>query len=202
MIYAMMTGQPKVTATAGALLVAGGAVALYFGYENDASLLSLGAVVAIIAGAVVLMYGLSSIFNPDLALPPSPPAVHHSHDPAHLRLLVQCMGAVAAADGQIAEEELATISRIYERMVGHGVPATQIAGMVAERKGPAVMAQLRAQRASLPIAIRQTIVKCCYLVMMSDLDDSRTEIGKVREIGKALGFSAQQVEDLIALAGV
>jgi uncharacterized membrane protein YebE (DUF533 family) len=202
MILAMMTAQPRITAAAGALLIAGGAIALYFGYESNASMLALAAVIAIIAGAIVLMYGLSSMFNPDLALPTPVPPAPSTHDPAHFRLLVQCMGAVAAADGQIAEEELATISRIYERMVGHGVPAAQIAAMVAERKGPAVLAQLRAQRDHLPVAMRQTIVKCCYLVMMSDLEDARTEIGKVREIGKALGFSAQQIDDLIALAGV
>jgi uncharacterized membrane protein YebE (DUF533 family) len=144
MIHAMLTGQPKLTAAAGAILVAAGAVALYFGYEGGSSMLALGAIVAIIAGAVVLMYGMSSIFNPDLALAPSPPVPQSSHDPAHLRLLVQCMGTVAAADGQIAEEELATISRIYARMLGHGVPAAQIAGMVAERKGSAVLAHLRA----------------------------------------------------------
>jgi uncharacterized tellurite resistance protein B-like protein len=194
--------QPRVTTTIGALIVAGGAVALYFGYESNASMLALAAVVAIIAGAVVVMYGLSSLFNPDLALPGRPQSAASAHEPAHLRLLVQCMGTVAAADGQIAEEELATISRIYARMLGQGVPAMQIASMVAERKGPAVMAHLRAEREHIPLAMRQTIVKCCYLVMMSDLDEARTEIGRVREIGKALGFSTQQIEDLIAMAGV
>ena len=194
-----MMGQSKVTTAAGVVLVAGGAIALYYGYENQASLLALGAVVAIIAGAVALMYGMSGLFYPDTPLPAPPPSVNNG---AHLRLLVQCMGTVAAADGQISEDELATISRIHQRMVGHGVPAAQIAAMVAERKGPAVLASLRAERETLPLAMRQTIVKCCYLVMMSDLDEARTEIGRVREIGKALGFSAQQIEDLFAMAGV
>jgi uncharacterized membrane protein YebE (DUF533 family) len=199
MIHAMLTGQPKVTTAIGVVLVAGGAIALYYGYENQASLLALAAVAAIIAGAVALMYGVSSLLNPDLPLPAPPPSMHNE---AHLRLLVQCMGTVAAADGQISEDELATISRIHQRMVGHGVPAAQIAAMVAERKGPAVLASLRAQREALPLPLRQTIVKCCYLVMMSDLDEARTEIGRVREIGKALGFSAQQIDDLFAMAGV
>jgi uncharacterized membrane protein YebE (DUF533 family) len=182
------------------LLVAGGAIALYYGYESQASLLALVAVAAIIAGAIALMYGVSSLFNPQTPLPAAPPQSRHND--AHLRLLVQCMGTVAAADGQISQDELETISRIHQRMVGHAVPAAQIAAMVAERKGPAVLARLRAERETLPLAMRQTIVKCCYLVMMSDLDEARTEIGRVREIGKALGFSAQQIDDLFAMAGV
>lgn len=191
----------KLVTAAGVLLVIAGAAGLYSGYENQAVIVAALGFAAVIAGAVVLMYGASGMASGPASKPAERVLTRH-HDEWQVRLLVQCMGAVAAADGAVSPDELAAISRISERMMGRRMASDDIAGMVAELKGPAVAKRLAEERDRLPAAMRQTIVKSCYLVMMSDLDEGRREIGKVREIGRALGFSAQETDDLIAMAGV
>lgn len=192
-------GSRLVTA-AGVLLVIAGAVGLYFGYENQVVIIAALGFAAVIAGAIVLMYGATGMAAGPAAS--TTRALTRHHDEWQVRLLVQCMGAVAAADGAVSPDELAAISRISERMMGRRLASEDIAAMVAELKGPAVAQRLMAERDRLPVTMRQTIVKSCYLVMMSDLDEGQREIGKVREISRALGFSAQETNDLIAMAGV
>jgi DnaJ-domain-containing protein 1 len=86
--------------------------------------------------------------------------------------------------------------------MGRRIPDDEIAAIVAELKGPAVARRLASERNRIAPAMRQMMVKGCYLVMMSDLDENQKELGKVHEIGKALGFSAREIDDQIAMAGV
>ncbi len=185
---------------AGLLLVAAGGIGLYLGYGSEAPVIAALSFACVIVGAVVLMFGASGISASKPAAVISIPKVRHEEWQVHL--LIQCMGAVAAADGAVSPDELATVSRISERLTGSRIPDDEIAATVAALKGPAVAARLASERERISPAMRQMMVKGCYLVMMSDLSQSRKELGKVHEIGRALGFSAREIDDQIAMAGV
>ncbi len=185
---------------AGLVLVAAGAIGLYLGYGSQAPVIAALSFAGVIVGAIVLMFGASGLFSAKPAA--VTPVARARHEEWQVRLLIQCLGAVAAADGAISRDELATVSRICERLTGSAMPDDEIAKTVAELKGPAVATRLAAERERLSPAMRQMMVKGCYLVMMSDLSQSSKELGKVHEIGKALGFSAREIDDQIAMAGV
>jgi hypothetical protein len=50
--------------------------------------------------------------------------------------------------------------------------------------------------------MKRTIVKCCHLVMVSDLEIVAQEESKISEIGLALGFEQSEVDDMVASAGI
>lgn len=185
---------------AGLLLVAAGGMGLYFGYGSEAPVIAALSFASVIVGAIVLMFGATGLFGEKPAAVASVAKVRHEEWQVHL--LIQCLGAVAAADGAVSSDELATVSRICERLTGSRIADEEIAATVAMLKGPAVAQKLATERERISPAMRQMMVKGCYLVMMSDLSQSRKELGKVHEIGKALGFSTREIDDQIAMAGV
>jgi tellurite resistance protein len=181
-------------------LIIAGAFVLYLGYSTGGWGLAAGAWAAILAGAVALMTGASR-FMGDFMAPQK--SEESAYGEAEIRLLIQSMGAVAAADGKIADAEIATIAQIHERMLGLSIEhkaVSRILGDISPKFD--IKARLSAEREKLSPIMRQLIVKSCCLVMMSDQKRERAEMGKLHEIGMALGFSREEVADIIAMAGV
>jgi uncharacterized tellurite resistance protein B-like protein len=187
-------------AAIGAALILAGAVGLYFGYRSEGWALAAAAWAAILAGAVALMNGASRFMGAFMAPQKSEESAHGE---AEIRLLIQSMGAVAAADGKIADAEIATIAQIHERMLGLSIEhkaVSRILGDISPKFD--IKTKLAAEREKLSPIMRQLIVKSCCLVMMSDQKRERAEMGKLYEIGMALGFARAEVADIIAMAGV
>lgn len=192
--------QGRLLAIAGALLTGAGAVGLYFAYEAQGFVLAALCWAAILGGAFCLISGLSTFFAEFMSPQKS---VESGYDEAESRLFIQCLGAMAAADGKIADEEIAIIASIHQRMLGLSIPAGKVAQILAGFS-PAfdIKARLAADRDALSPLLRDRIVKSCFLVMMSDRIEDTSETGKIHEIGRALGYSDDETDDLIAMAGV
>lgn len=181
-------------------LIIAGAVALYLGYSTGGWGLAAGGWAAILAGAVALMTGASRFMGGFMEPQKS---IESSYGEVEIRLLVQSMGAVAAADGKVAQEEIATIAGIHERMLGLTIEHREVAKILSEFTPKFdITARLKADREKLSPVMRQLIVRSCCLVMMSDRAEDGAETGKLHEIGRALGFSDEEVDDMIAMAGV
>ncbi|MEM7464068.1 MAG: hypothetical protein AAF362_15455, partial [Pseudomonadota bacterium] len=147
-------------------------------------------------GAITYIYGsirhVAGFMKPD-------EDSEDEHGPVEVRLLIQSMCAIAMADGEIASEEIAEISRIHEDMLGTKIPDKEISKIISELKpGFDIAGQLRAGRDQLNPLMRQLIVKSCYLVMISDKIEQKEETLKIHEIGNALGFTDEQIDNLTA----
>ena len=190
----------RVLAAFGIALIAIGGFALYFAYENASATGAAAAWAAIIGGALALLGGIGRFMTAFMG----PQQARESEDgPTEVRLLVQCMAAVAAADGTIQPEEMGTIARVHERVLGLRIDPQEVAEILSGFDASFdIKARLEAARPRLSPIMRERIVKSCYLVMMSDLVEDEAETGKIHQIGEALGFSQSQVDDLVAMAGV
>ena len=190
----------RVIIVLGLLLIVLGGFGLYFAYENAHAMAAAGAWVAIIGGALVLLGGIARFMSQFM----SPQhAVESDYGKTEIRLLIEAMGTMAAADGKIADQEIETISDIYERMLGSRIPRREV-GAILDNLGVGfdITPRLTAERSRLSPQMRRLIFNCCYLVMMSDLVEERREQDAMRRIGNALGFSNEQIADMIAAASV
>lgn len=190
----------RILAAFGIALIVAGAFALYFAYENANAAGAAAAWAAIIGGALALLGGIGRFMTAFMG----PQQARESKDgPTEVRLLVQCMATIAAADGKIQPEEMVTIARVHEKVLGLRIDADEVAEILAGfDAGFDIRARLEAARPRLSPIMRERIVKSCYLVMMSDLVEDDAETGKIHQIGEALGFSPSQVDDLVAMEGV
>ena len=111
------------------------------------------------------------------------------------------MGAIAAADAKIQDTEVQTIARIHEQMLGIRIDEREVREILSEI-GPKfnIAKRLEKNRSNISPAMKNTIVQSCHLVMISDLDVSRVEENRIHEIGTALGFTVEEVDDLVATA--
>ena len=190
----------RILAIVGALLVSAGVTGLYFAYEAQGFAAAVACWAAILAGAIALISGASQFMAVFMRPQQS---VESSYGETEVSLLIQSMGAIAAADGNISETEVAMIAGIQQRILGLAMPPDRVRQILAE-VGPGfdIQAALNSQREKLSPLMRQRIVKSCVLVMMSDLIEEKAEAGKILEIGRALGYSGDEIDDLIAMAGV
>lgn len=190
-----MTGRAQVLL--GGLLLLGGAAGLYFAYEAPSFAGAALCWLAIIVGTLVLLWGVARQVSAVMS--------HDSTDdtgPAEIRLLVQCMGAMAAADRHIANEEVAEFARIHEEMLGLAIDSNEVREILSEFTADSdIVGRLHAARAELTPQMRQTILKSCYRVMASDKIEHRAEKNLLDEIGLALGFYEEQIDSLLAEAG-
>ena len=184
----------------GLLLIALGGFALYFAYENAHAMAATGAWIAIIGGTLVLLGGIARFMSQFM----SPQhAVESDYGQTEIRLLIEAMGTMAAADGKIAEQEIETIAQIYERMLGSRIALKDVRAILDNLSvNFDITPRLAAERGNLSPQMRRLIFNCCYLVMMSDLVEERREQDAMRRIGNALGFSNEQIADMIAAASV
>jgi tellurite resistance protein len=188
------------TAISGAVLVAAGAAGLAYAYSGSGFMAGLAAWAALLVGAFLLIRGISGFFATFMAPQRS---VESGYGEAETRLFIQSLAAMASADGKIAAEEVAVIASIHERMLGLAIAPAKVEAVLAGLTGSFNITQaLEKERDRLSPLLRERIVKSCFLVMMSDRVEETAETGKIHEIGRALGFSAEETEDLIAMAGV
>ncbi len=192
--------QGRLSAIAGALLVGAGGVGLYFAYEAQGFALAALCWAALLLGAFLLVSGLSRFFADFMAPQKS---VESTYSETETRIFIQCLGAMASADGKISSEEIAIIASIHDRMLGLAIPRERIS-KILEDFTPSfdIRAKLGAERDKVSPAMRERIIKSCFLVMMSDRVEEKSETGKIHEIGRALGYSDEDTDDLIAMAGV
>jgi len=188
----------RVIIALGLFLLVLGAFGLYFAYEAGSAVGSASAWAAIIFGVLTLLGGIARFMNDFMAPQQAPES---EYGPTEIRLLIQAMGATAAADGRLADEEVATIADIHKRMLGIAIPGAQIREIMMEFDGGFDIAgRLAAGRARLSPTMRGLIFNSCYLVALADRDEDRAETVRIHDIGRALGFTDQQIDDMIAAA--
>ncbi len=183
----------------GLALIIGGAFGIFTGY-SDENWLSAGLGWAgLIIGALTTLFGFGKRASDEVATPHRE-VTEHGH--AEIRALIQSMGVVAMADEVIREQELDTISRIHEEMLGIKITRSEVEEILAEF-GPDfdIASRLVENRSKISPAMKRTIVQSCHLVMVSDLEVVKPEQGRLREIGLALGFDQTEIEDLVASTG-
>lgn len=190
----------RVIIVIGLLLIVMGGAGLYFAYEGAAPGGAALAWAAIILGALTLLGGIGRFMSAFM----TPQHARESDCGAmEIRLLIQAMGAMAAADGHIADQEIATIAQVHERMLGMRIEAARVREILAEfDQHFDIEGRLAAERQKLSPQMRRLILNSCYLVMMSDFNEDRKETARIHAVGRALGFSEDQVKDMIAAAGV
>lgn len=187
---------PKQIARAGIGIAMLGAGALFLASTTGSSIFSTVGWLAIAAGVGAYIVGtirqIASFMQPD-------EDTQEEHGAVEVRLLIQSMCAMAMADGKIAKEEITAISQIHERMLGTRISDREISRIASGFKpGFDIAGKLRAGRDQLSPVMRQLIVKSCYLVMVSDAIEQKEETLKIHEIGNALGFSDEQIDNLTA----
>lgn len=190
----------RVIVILGMLLIVLGGFGLYFAYENAHATAAMVAWAAIIGGALVLLGGIAR-FMSQFMKPQH--AVESGYGKTEIRLLIEAMGTIAAADGRIAEQEIETVAQIYERMLGAKIAIADVRDILTGLDANFDIApRLAAERGRLSPQMRRLIFNCCYLVMMSDLVEERREQQAMRRVGNALGFSDEQIADMIAAASI
>ena len=182
----------------GALLIIGGAFALYMGYSSrDASWIAI-AWAAIIAGTLALLSGIGRKVKSFMDQKPNNNA-DYAH--AEIRTLVQSMGEMAAADGKIDPREVSTIADIYQRMLGITISNEEVNEILAEfDQNDDIASKLNADRQMVTPTMKRMIIQSCYLVMIADGIKAQSEMIRLLEIGDALGINKTEVGHLISLA--
>ncbi len=115
------------------------------------------------------------------------------------RATIQAMVAMAAADGEIGEEEIEEIDSIYTRLTGQAVGAnsiSQIAGAFLHKK-LSIEAMMANEREDLTESEIALVVKASYLVLMADGVSADEEKQKLNEIAAGLQLSDKQVEYIL-----
>ena len=196
----------------GATLLAAGAVGLYNAYSSEEPLSAAISWGGLILGAIITMLGLTKRGDTE----PPAPAVEKPVDPlkemepsngdqaqVEIRALVQSMGVVAVADKRIRDQEIAVISSIHEQMLGVSISELEVREILSEF-GPEfdIKERLTRNRSKISPSMKRVIIQSCHLVMVSDLEIVHQEENRIQEIGSALGFSENEIEDIIASAGV
>jgi len=190
----------RLTSPLGLLILIAGIITLYLGYSGgDGTLAALGWV-CLIVGTFLLIFGLHRFVSGFLN-PPTEEIMEHGH--AEVRLLIQCMGVMASADGKIDEKEVETIEEIHARMLGIRINSREVREILSEFDETFdIKARLKADRAKISPLMKRKIVQACHLVMTSDLEIRDSEVSKIHEIGEALGFSTTEIEQIVALAEI
>lgn len=103
-------------------------------------------------------------------------------------LMLRAMISMAAADGDVADVETATISAIFEKVTGESVEAGEIekaaSGIVGDAN--ALRADLSAAADELDKNIKEAVVRAAYLVLLADGRVAARERKKLFDIASAL----------------
>lgn len=103
-------------------------------------------------------------------------------------LMLRAMISMAAADGDVADVETATISAIFEKVTGQSVDASEIeaaaSGIVAD--SGALKADLSAAADGLGKPDKEAVMKAAYLVLVADGQVASPERKRLFEIAHAL----------------
>ncbi len=189
-------------AVSGIFLILVGAASLYYGYENQSPLVSGLAWVCLLVGAVVAMVGYGKARRRDInADELAPEWADRRH--VEIRALVQSMGVMALADKKIRDEEVATIASIHEQILGITITHEEVYEILDEFvPGFDITRSLTEKRGLISPSVKRSIIQCCHLVSISDLEIAEPEVGKLTEIGLALGFDEEEIRNIAAEVSV
>ncbi|MDJ0612237.1 MAG: hypothetical protein QNJ29_01070, partial [Rhizobiaceae bacterium] len=95
------------------------------------------------------------------------------------------------------------IVNVHDQMLGVRITHEEVREILSEF-GPEfdIVGRLTANRSKISPSMKNTIVQCCQLVMVSDREVVKPEQNRVQQIGLALGFDQTEIEDLVASAGL
>lgn len=185
----------------GIILIVVGVVCLYIGYSGGSPGTAAIGWGAILFGTLFALLGLHQYVERFLNPTREDPEIQYGH--AEVRLLIQCMGVMARADGNIDPKEVETIEEIHARMLGIAINSQEVSEILSEfDENFDINQRLQENRSKVSPLMKRKIVQACHLVMASDLKIRQSEISKIVEIGASLGFSRQEVEEIIAVAEI
>lgn len=192
----------------GIIFISFGAYILYSGYEIENPTISGFGFAAIIIGAMFAMFGVSQRKKakamPDetaslMSLEDETPQNVEEDSSIEIHAIIQSMGVVAVADKRIRQEEVETIASIYEEMLGMKIQNEEVRSILDEFDDHFdIEEHLTRNRSLISPSMKRTIIQSCRKVMVSDLETVRSELDRILEIGRALGFSDAEIEDIIA----
>lgn len=106
-------------------------------------------------------------------------------------IILLAMVSVAAADGDVHEDELATIRTVYEQVTGEVVSADDInsAHNNLQSQDLTFTEQLALERDRLARELQETILSSAYMVLLADGRVSARERKTLMEFSKALKIS-------------
>ena len=183
----------------GAVLIAGGAYGIFSGYADEEAVRAGIGWGAIIIGALTTLFGFGKRVS-ERTEETDDEVSDHAH--AEIRAMVQAMGVVAVADNKVRDTEVEAIARVHEQMLGIKISHNEVREILSEF-GPSfdITKRLMRDRSKISPAMKRLILQSCHLVMVSDMEVVKPEENRVQEIGIALGFDPDEIEDLIASAG-
>ena len=105
--------------------------------------------------------------------------------------ILQAMVSMAAADGDLHEDEMATIRSVYERFTGEAVSRDDINAAPRGRQSREVSfaGQLASARDQLTRELKETILSSAYMVLLADGRVSARERKKLMDFVSALKIS-------------
>lgn len=112
-------------------------------------------------------------------------------------LMLRAMISMAAADGDVADVETATISAIFEKVTGDSVESDEIEGLASGVGTIAVVDDLGAAAPSLEGEIKEAVVKAAYLVLLADGKVEAGERKKLFEFASALKMPEIHVKAIL-----
>jgi len=121
------------------------------------------------------------------------------HAEIELRALVRAMVAIAAADGKLEVAEVNSISHIYEELMGHPLKLGMVT-KVSETMGGknySIHDDLGLTQAEISAAMKENIIRACYLVMVADGEASKEEKQRINEIATTLHVPTERAIELV-----
>jgi uncharacterized tellurite resistance protein B-like protein len=177
-------------------LIAGGAVMTTV---DLGGMLNYGVWGLIAFGAVMVAGGLYQSFGPGSAGVDAEVAYKAS---STARLLMQSMLTTALADGHVDDEEVEAIIEACEEVVHEHLDPESVRRLadLVERKGDAILEEIRYEGKMLNLDARKAIIGGCVLVLMSDDKIDVRQTAAVNAIAQQLGFSEIESQSMIAEA--
>jgi len=180
-------------------LIAAGIVVLYI-FPGASTFIINTAKVSILVGGAMFLVRMHRTISAFLYAPPSQET---KQGEIEMRLLIQTMGIIARADGVIEHNEIETIREIHARMFGINLEKNEVDEILAKLGSPIeVLADLGQNKSSISPLMKEKIIQACHLVTISDLNIDDKEQAQIGAIGMALGYSQNEIGEIVALAEI
>jgi len=181
----------------GLIFMAGGGAVLMAVQLGE--ILNYGVWGLIVVGGIMFAGGLYRVLGPGGAGADAEEAYKSS---STARLLMQSMLTTALADGHIDDVEVEAIIEACEEVVHEHMDPDSIRRLadIVERKGDAILDEIRYEGQMLNLNARKAIIDACILVLMADGNIDVRETAAVNVIAQQLGFSDIESQAMIAEA--
>lgn len=181
----------------GLIFMAGGGAVLMAVQLGE--ILNYGVWGLIVVGGIMFAGGLYQVLGPGGAGADAEEAYKSS---STARLLMQSMLTTALADGHIDDVEVEAIIEACEEVVHEHMDPDSIRRLadIVERKGDAILDEIRYEGQMLNLNARKAIIDACILVLMADGNIDVRETAAVNVIAQQLGFSDIESQAMIAEA--